>query len=118
MDTTIQDDFADFINENDLFNSSVSLYDTQGGSVVFEGKGTYDRKPFLVENENGQISYQGTRSALTLSMSELTFLTSYVSLKGYYVEITDNVETSKGYLIENSTYNSNVNAIYCELKEI
>ena len=117
MDTTIRDDFADFINNNDLFNSDVAMYDSQGGTLVFEGRGTFDKKPQLVENESGQFAYQGHKSILALSMSELTFLTAYISLKTYYVLITDNVET-KGYLIENSNYNSTVNAIYCELKEV
>lgn len=117
MDTTIRDDFADFINENDLFNSTVSLYVSQGGSLVFEGRGTYDRKPQLIEEENGQFGYQGHKSILALSMSELTFMPSYFSLKGYFVEITDNVE-QHNYSIINSSYNSTVNAIYCELKEV
>lgn len=116
MDTTIRDDFADFINENDLFNSDVVLYDSQGGSVVFEGRGTYDKGQKLVENESGQLVYQGHKSILVLSMSELTFMTSYFDIKGYYVQITDNVE-QKGYLIINSNYNSTVNSVYCELKE-
>jgi hypothetical protein len=116
MDTTIRDDFADFINNNDLFNSDIKLYDSQGGTLVFEGRGTYDKKPQLVENENNQFGYQGHKSILTLTMSELTFMPSYFSLKGYYVEITDNVE-QKAYNIINSPYNSTVNAIYCELKE-
>jgi len=116
MDTTIRDDFADFINENDLFNSDVRLYDTQGGTLVFEGRGTYDKKPNLIENESGQFVYQGHKSILALTMSELTFMPSYFSIKGYYVEITDNVEL-KAYLVENSKYNSTVNAVYCELKE-
>jgi hypothetical protein len=117
MDTIIQDDFADFINNEDLFNSDVLLYDSQGGTLVFEGRGTFDKKPNLVENEDNQLSYQGHRSMVTLSMPELTFMPSYFSLKAYYVEITDNVE-QKNYIIENSVYNSNVNAIYCELKEV
>lgn len=115
MDTTISDDFRDFINENDLFNSDVVLYDSQGGTIVFEGRGVYDRKPNLIENDNGQLVYQGHKSILTLSMSELTFMPAYFSLKSYFVEITDNVDL-KSYLIENSNYNSTVNAVYCELK--
>ena len=116
MDTTIQDDFTAFVNDCDLFNSEVILYDSKGGLEVFTGKGVYDKKPLLVENENGQIFYQGHKSILTLAMPDLTFLTSYISLKGYYVSITDNVET-KNYNIINSEYNSNSNAIYLELKE-
>lgn len=116
MDTTIRDDFANFINNNDLFNSEVYLYDSQGGTLVFEGRGVYDKKPQLVENENGQLSYNGHKSILALSMSELTFMTSFFDLKGYYVIITDNNETIN-YNIATSNYNSTVNAIYCELKE-
>lgn len=116
MDNTIEADFAEFINNNELFNSEVKLYDSQGGVLKFEGKGIYDKKPQLVENEGGQLFYQGHKSLLTLTMSELTFMDSYFSLKAYFVEITDNVGT-KIYFIENSSYNSNVNAIYCELKE-
>jgi hypothetical protein len=117
MNKTIESDFADFINNEGLFNSSVKLYDSQGGTLKFEGKGIWDKKPQLVENESGQVSYSGHKSMLTLTMSELTFMPSYFDLKNYFVEITDNVET-KSYLIEISPYNSNVNAIYCELKEV
>ena len=118
MNNTIESDFADFINNNELFNSSVKLYDSQGGTLKFDGKGIYDKKPQLVENENGEVSYQGHKSMLTISMSELIdFMPAYFSLKKYFVEITDNVDM-KSYLIENSVYNSNVNAIYCELKEV
>jgi hypothetical protein len=116
MDTTIRDDFADFINNCDLFNSTVLLYDSQGGTLKYEGKGIYDKKPLMVQNEQGQFTYQGHRSILTLSMSELTFMTAYFSLKGYYVVITDNTET-KNYSIVNSNYSNNVGSIYCELKE-
>ena len=117
MDTTIRDDFADFINNNELFNSDVKLYDSQGGTLKYEGKGIYDKKPMLVENENGQVSYQGHLSILTLSFSELTFMTSYYSLKGFFVQITDNTGIL-GFEIINSNFNSNSNAIYCELKEV
>lgn len=116
MNTVIQDDFSNFVNDCELFNSGIILYDSKGGSLVFEGKGVYDKKPLLVENEKGQVFYQGHKSILTLAMPDLMFLTSYVSLKGYYVSITDNVET-KNYNIINSEYNSNSNAIYLELKE-
>lgn len=117
MDTTIQDDFKEFINEETLFNSAVRLYsDTIGGTLVFNGNGIYDKKPNLVENESGQFVYQGHKSFLTLSMSELTFMSSYFSLKGYFVEITDN-QSAKNYQIVNSMFNSNVNNIFCELKE-
>ena len=116
MNKVIQDDFKEFLNNEDLFNSEVKLYDYKGGSLIFEGIGTYDKKPQLVENENNQVFYQGHKSLLTLSMDELTFMDSFSSLKAYFVEITDNVGT-KCYFIENSMYNSNVNAIFCELKE-
>ena len=116
MDTTIRDDFADFVDNEELFNSTVALYSSQGGTLVFSGSGTYDKKPHLVENESGGVGYQGHDSFLSLSMSKLTFMTAYFSLKGYYVVITDNV-APKGYTIINSSYNSTVNKIYCELKE-
>jgi hypothetical protein len=115
MNTIIQDDFQEFITNEDLFSSGVKLYDSKGGSLVFEGSGIFDRKPMLVENENGQFAYQGHRSILSLSMADLTFMTNYHDINGYYVEVTDNIET-KAYFIENSPYNSNVNKIYCELK--
>jgi hypothetical protein len=116
MDTTIRDDFASFVDNCELFNSTVKLYASQSTSLLFEGKGIYDKKPMMVENENGQLSYQGHRSILTLSLSKLTFLTGYISLKGYYVTITDNLATTN-YNIVNSNFNSNSGAIYCELKE-
>lgn len=116
MDNTIENDFAEWQEQNDLFNSDVKLYNSQGGDLKFEGRGTYDKKPQPVENDSGEIFYQGHKSILTLSMSKLEFMDAYFDLKGYFVEITDNVGT-KPYLIEGSSYNSNVNAILCELKE-
>ena len=116
MDTTIQDDFANFVNGESLFNCEVKLYDEQEGTLLFEGFGIYDKKPMAVENESGQIVYQGHKSLISLSMKDLTFLTAYASLKGYYLEVTDN-QGLKKYLIANSVFNSNVNNIMCELKE-
>jgi len=116
MDTTIRDDFAEFIENCELFNSSVNLYDSQGGTLRYEGHGIYDKKPNLVENESGMVGYQGHRSILALTKSKLTFMTSYFSLKAYYVEITDNDGTHT-YWISNSSFNSNVGSIFCELKE-
>ena len=116
MNTVIQDDFVDFVNGNELFNSDVVLYASKGGTQLFSGKGIFDKKPLLVENENGQVFYQGHKSILALAMSDLTFLTGYVSLKGYYLDITDNIEL-RHYEVINSEYNSNSNAIYLELKE-
>lgn len=118
MDTVIQDDFKEFLKEENLFNSDVRLYsDSIGGTLVFEGNGIYDKKPMAVEQENGQLVYQGHRSILALSMDELTFMTSYFSLNGYFVEITDN-QSAKNYQIVNSMFNSNANDIYCELKDV
>lgn len=118
MDTDIQDDFKEFINEETLFNSAIMLYsDSIGGNLVFEGNGTYDKKPDLIENESGQFVYQGHKSFLTLSMDELTFMPSYFSLKDYFVSITDN-KGVKNYQIVNSMFNSNVNNIFCELKDV
>jgi hypothetical protein len=116
MDTTIQDDFDSFVISESLFNCEVKLYDEREGDLVFEGFGVYDKKPMAVENESGQIVYQGHKSLLSLSMKSLTFMTAYASLKGYYVEIIDNQDV-KAYLIANSAFNSNVNLIMCELKE-
>jgi len=116
MNTVIQDDFQDFVTNEDLFSSEVILYASKGGAELFNGQGVYDKKPLLVENESGQVYYQGHKSILALSMPDLTFLTAYASLKGYYVSITDNVGT-KAYNVINSNYNSNSNAIYLELKE-
>lgn len=116
MDNTIATDFAEFITNDELFNSNIKIYTAKSGTLLYNGKGTYDKKPQLVQNEQGQLFYQGHKSILYLSMKLLTFLTAYSSLKGYYVEITDNVGL-KAYTIENSNYNSNVNSIYCELKE-
>lgn len=118
MDAVIQDDFKEFVTEETLFNSEVILYsDSIGGTSVFEGNGIYDKKPNLIENESGQFVYQGHKSFLTLSMDDLTFMSAYFSLKGYFVEITDN-QGSKDYQIVNSMFNSNANNIFCELKEI
>lgn len=117
MDKTIESDFAEWQEQNDLFNSDIKLYVSQGGDLKFEGRGTYDKKPQPVENERGEIFYQGHKSILTLSMASLgDFMTSYFDLKGYFVEITDNIDM-KPYKIVSSSYNSNVNAVYCELKE-
>lgn len=117
MNDIIQDDFKDFIADEDLFNADIKLYVSKGGSLVFEGKGIYDKKPNPVENEDGSLIYQGHISILTLSMSDLDFMDNFFSLKGYYVEITDNVGI-RFYFIENSSFNSNVNNIYCDyLKE-
>jgi len=113
MNTLIQNDFIDFMNNEDLFNCEVILYVSELGSIVYEGSGIYDKKPFPVQNENGQVTYQGHISFLTLPLIE----SCYSSLKGYYVEITDNIGLKK-YYIANSNYNSNVNNIYCELKEV
>jgi hypothetical protein len=116
MDTTIQDDFNDFVINESLFNCEVSLYDEKEGELLFEGFGIYDKKPMAVENENGEIVYQGHKSLLTLTLKSLTFMTVYSSLKGHYVEVTDNLGL-KAYLIANSVFDSNVNLIMCELKE-
>jgi hypothetical protein len=117
MNNQIREDFAEFVRDNELFNSTVLLYTSQGGTLKYEGKGVFDKKPQLVENESGQFGYQGHKSILALSMHLLTFLPSYFSLKGYFVTITDNSET-KNYTITNSSYSSNVGSIYCELKEV
>lgn len=118
MNNTIESDFAEFVTNNELFNSEVKLYDSQGGTLRYEGHAIYDKKPQLVENESGQVFYQGHKSILSFAMSNFddVFMTAYFSLKGYFVEIIDNIGT-KIYNIENSNYNSNVNSIYCELKE-
>lgn len=118
MNSIIQDDFNEFINKEQLFNSSVLLFVSKGGTLLFEGFGTFDKKPNPVEDENGNIIYSGHKSILTLSMPDLvSFMPNYFDLKGYYVTITTNNET-KNYFIKNSVYNSNVNAVYCDyLKE-
>lgn len=118
MNNTIQDDFSDFINDEELFNSSVSLFVNKGGSLVFEGKGTFDKKPLVIVNEDGSTSYSGHQSILALSMKDLvSFMPNYFDLKGYYVTIITNNET-KSYIIESSNYNSTVNTVYCDfLKE-
>lgn len=116
MNTTIRDDFADFMNNEELFNSDVRLYDSQGGSLIFEGKGVYDKKPNAVPNESGMVVYEGHKSMLTLTKSELTFMPAYYSLKAHYVEITDN-DGTYNYYIADSSYNSNVGTVFCYLKE-
>lgn len=118
MDNIIQNDFADFVKGETLFNCEVKLYTNQGGSLVFEGRGLYDKKPQAIENENGQIGYQGHKSLITLSLKDLLFMNNaFFSLKGYYIEITDNLGM-KAYTIVNSSFNSNVNTIFNELKTI
>lgn len=117
MNTVIRDDFAAFINNCELFSSSVKLYsDAAKSTLVFEGNGIYDKKGNLVPNEDGMVSYQGHKSFITLTMSELTFMTNYFSLVGYYIDITDN-EGEHNFVIVNSIFSSNVGSIYCELKE-
>jgi len=116
MDNTIRDDFADFVTDCELFNSTVKLYDSQGGTLKYEGNGIYDKKPDLVENEDGKVSYSGHKALLTLSKSLLVFMTSYFSLKGYYVEITDN-DGAHNYWIAESSFTSNAGSIFCYLKE-
>lgn len=116
MNTAIRDDFADFINNEEYFNSEVKLYDSQGGTLKFEGKGIYDKKPKAVVDEDGRVSYDGELSNLTLTKSELTFMTSYFSLKSYYVEITDN-DGTHNYWIADSSFSSNVGSIFCYLKK-
>jgi hypothetical protein len=119
MDTTIRDDFAEFINGCDLFNSTVKIYTNSAKTTLkYDGKCIFDKKPNLVQNENGQVAYQGHKSILTLSMSQLTFMTAYSTvLNGYYAEVTDNVGM-KAYTIVNSPFSSDVQSIYCELKEV
>ncbi len=118
MDNIIESDFEEFVTNNELFNSEVKLYDSQGGTLKYEGHIIYDKKPQLVENQDGAVFYQGHKSILAFAMSAFPngFMDSYFSLKGYFVEITDNIGI-KIYDIVNSNYNSNVNSIYCELKE-
>lgn len=117
MNTIIRDDFADFINNEEYFNSEVKLYDSQGGTLVFEGKGIYDEKPEAILNEDGSVSYSGHKSILTLTKSELSFMTNYFSLKSYYVEITDN-DGTHNYYISSSSFSSNVGSIFCYIKEV
>lgn len=117
MNTVFRDDFAAFINYCELFNSSVKLYANAAKSpLLYEGKGIYDKKGNLVPNEDGMISFQGHKSFIGLTKSELTFMTNYSSLAGYYIDITDN-EGEQNFIIVNSIYNSNVGSIYCELRE-
>lgn len=119
MENTIKNDFADFINNTDIFNSSVLLY-TSANVLKFDGKCIFDEKPMAVQNENGMVSYSGEMSLLTLSMANLatydvTFMPAYFNLKNYKVTITDNLGT-KSFTIEDSHYNSNVGSIFCYLK--
>ena len=113
MDTTIQDDFAEFVENETLFNCEVNLYNTQGGTLQYSGQGIYDKKPQLVENEDGMVTYQGHKSVIAVPnyMSP-----SYSSIKDFYIEVTDNTGL-KTYTIANSHFSSNANLIYCELKE-
>lgn len=115
MNSVIKDDFVNFVENEEYFNSTVLLYDSQGGSLVYEGYGIYDTKPSAVVDENGSISYNGEKSVLTLAKSKLTFMTSYFDLKGYYAVITDN-EATHNLWISNSHYNSNAGSIFCYLK--
>jgi hypothetical protein len=117
VNDVIKEDFADFIDNEELYNSTIKLYDQQNGTLKYEGQAIYDKKPQLVENEQNQLNYQGHKSILSLSMSKLDFMDTFFSLKGYYVEITYNSEILK-YKIANDLYNSNVDAIYCELKVV
>lgn len=116
MNDKIRSDFASFITNSTLFSSDVKLYPSVSGDLVFEGKGIYDKKPNLIEDAGGNIGYSGNKSVLTLSMSDLSFMANYFSLKGYYAIITDN-NSAKNYNIIDSNYNSNVDAILCYLKE-
>jgi hypothetical protein len=117
MDTTIQDDFIDFVANESLFNCEVKLYTAKGEDPSYEGFAIFDKKPMLVDNGQGQVSYQGHKSLITFAMKDLTFMDAYFSLKGYYLEVTDN-QGEKDYTIANSIFSSNVNSIMCELKEI
>ena len=116
MNDIIRDDFAEFITNDELFNSDIKLYTAKSSTLLYEGKGTYYKEPKAVVNESGQVVYSGHRSGLYLSMKLLTFMTAYVDLKGYYVTITDNIGTIN-YDIVDSRFNSNVNSIDCDLKE-
>lgn len=118
MDSIIQDDFAEFLNKEEMFKSSAKLYNSNGGTLVFDGDCIFDKKPQPLQNEDGSIIYSGHVSIVTFSMNDLLFMTNYFSLKGYYVEVTTNKGTFN-YMIESSVFNSNVNAIYCDyLKEV
>ncbi len=116
MNTVIRDDFADFINNEELFQSNVKLYNSQGGTLVFEGKGLYDKKPNAVPNEDGMVVYSGHKSILTLTKSKLTFMSAYFSLKSYFVIITDN-DGTYNYWITDSSFINNVDSVFCYLKE-
>lgn len=114
MNDLIQSDFAEFVNNEELFKSSAKLYDTKGGTLVFEGNCIYDEKPRILQNEDGSIAYSGEMSIVSFSMSDLvSFMPNYFNLKGYYLEVTTNNQTKK-YFIGNSTYSSNVNCVYCD----
>lgn len=116
MNNVIKDDFADFVENEQYFNSTVLLYNSQGGTLVYEGYGIYDTKPSPVVDENGSISYNGEKSVLTLTRAKLDFMTAYFDLKGYYAVITDN-EATHSLFISNSHYNSNAGSIFCYLKD-
>lgn len=120
MNELIKNDFADFINNEELFNSSVNLY-TSASVLKYEGKCIFDEKPMAIQNESGMVSYSGEMSIMTISMADLAtydiaFMPAYFSLIGYKVDITDNVGL-KSFTIEDSHYNSNVGSIFCYLKE-
>lgn len=116
MDTTIRDDFEAFTNDCSLFNSDVKLYaDATKSTLIYDGKAIYDKKPNLVENEEGMLGYSGHKAMVTFTLNQLG-MTAYSDLKGKYVEITDNVGTIS-YLVVDSPFNSNVASIFCYLKE-
>lgn len=115
MNNIIREDFASFVNNEELFTSTVKLYNSES-TLVYEGHGIYDKKPELIENEDHMVSYSGHKSVLTLTMADLDFMENYYSLKGYSVEITDNIG-AKTYIITSSNYNGNVDGIFCYLKE-
>lgn len=113
MNNIIQEDFAEFISNEELFKSSAKLYD-KDRVLVFEGGCIYDEKPRYEPTEDGGLIYSGQMSVVTFSLSDLaSFMPNYFNLKGYYVEVTTNNKT-KSYQIGNSTYSSNVNAVYCD----
>lgn len=111
----IEDDFQEFVDNEDLFNYDIEIYDSQGGNLIYDGKAIYDEKPQLVENENGEVFYQGHKSLLSVPMEDLN-ISDVSVLKNYYVEITVGSETLT-YTIANASYSSNVNKSFCELKE-
>lgn len=111
----IGDDFEEFVDNSELFSYDVKIYTSQGGTLIYDGKVIYDKKPQLVENENNEVFYQGHKSLLSISMNKLT-IDDVSVLKDYYVEITDGTETLT-YTIANASFSSNVNKALCELKE-